>query len=104
MAATLPVSGIPSAKIALELLSKLEKLPAIVAARAIQHGFAYVGNDLQDIYGIDPRTIGTATQLADAYFAGGNAAAALKPWPISLTVFLYPTKPSRIFSCARAMS
>jgi putative ABC transport system permease protein len=72
------VSGIPSAKIALELLSKLEKLPAIVAARAMQHGFAYVGNDLQDIYGIDPRTIGTATQLADAYFAGGNAAAALK--------------------------
>ena len=44
----------------------------------MQHGFAYVGNDLQDIYGIDPRTIGTATQLADAYFANGNAAAALK--------------------------
>ena len=72
------VSGIPSAKIASELLSGLEKLPTIVSARAMQHGFAYVGNDLQDIYGIDPRTIGTATQLADAYFAGGNAAAALK--------------------------
>jgi putative ABC transport system permease protein len=72
------VSGIPSAKIALELLSKLEKLPTIVAARAMQHGFAYVGNDLQDIYGIDPRTIGTATQLANAYFAGGDAATALK--------------------------
>ena len=72
------VSGIPSAKIALELLSKLEKLPTIVGVRAMQHGFAYVGNDLQDIYGIDPRTIGSATQLADAYFAGGNAAAALK--------------------------
>jgi putative ABC transport system permease protein len=72
------VSGIPSAKIALELLSKLERLPTVVAARAMQHGFAYVGNDLQDIYGIDPRTIGTATELADAYFADGNAAAALK--------------------------
>jgi putative ABC transport system permease protein len=72
------VSGIPSAKIASELLSKLEKLPTIVAARAMQHGFVYVGNDLQDIYGIDPRTIGEATQLADAYFADGNAAAALK--------------------------
>jgi putative ABC transport system permease protein len=72
------VSGIPSATIALELLSKLEKLPTIVAARTMQHGFAYVGNDLQDIYGIDPRTIGTATQLANAYFADGDAAAALK--------------------------
>ena len=72
------ISGIPSAKIAKELLSKLEKLPTIVSARAMQHGFAYVGNDLQDLYGIDPRTIGTATQLADAYFAGGNASAALK--------------------------
>src|SRR6516162_10924712 len=72
------VSGIQSAKVASELLSKLEKLPTVVAARAMQHGLAYVGNDLQDIYGIDPRTIGTATQLADAYFANGNAAAALK--------------------------
>ena len=72
------VSGIPSAKVASELLLKLEKLPTVVAARAMQHGLAYVGNDLQDIYGIDPRTIGTATQLADAYFANGNAAAALK--------------------------
>jgi putative ABC transport system permease protein len=44
----------------------------------MQHGFAYVGNDLKDIYGIDPRTSGTATQLADGYFADGSAAAALK--------------------------
>jgi len=72
------VSRIPSATIASELLSKLEKLPTIVAARTMQHGFAYVGNDLQDIYGIDPRTIGTATRLANAYFADGDAAAALK--------------------------
>jgi putative ABC transport system permease protein len=72
------VSGIPSATITSELLSKLEKFPTIVAACAMLHGFAYVGNDLQDIYGIDPRTIGTATQLADGYFANGNAAAALK--------------------------
>jgi putative ABC transport system permease protein len=72
------VSGIPSTKVASELLSKLERLPTVVAARPMQHGYAYVGNDLQDIYGIDPRTIGEATQLADAYFAGGSAPAALK--------------------------
>ena len=72
------VSGIPSAPLASELLSKLENLPTVVAARAMQHGYAYVGNDLQDIYGIDPKTIGEATQLADAYFADGSARAALK--------------------------
>ena len=72
------VSWIPSATIASELLSKLEKLPNIVAARSMQHGYAYVGNDLQDIYGIDPNSIGQATQLADAYFADGGARATLK--------------------------
>jgi putative ABC transport system permease protein len=44
----------------------------------MQHGYAYVGNDLQDIYGIDPKTIGEATQLADSYFADGSAQVALK--------------------------
>jgi putative ABC transport system permease protein len=72
------VSGIPSAAVASELLPRLQKLPNVVAARAMQHGYAYVGNDLQDVYGIDPKTIGEATQLADAYFADGSAGAALK--------------------------
>jgi putative ABC transport system permease protein len=72
------VSGIPSAMIASELLLKLERLPTVVAARIMQHGYAYVGNDLQDIYGIDPSTIGDATHLTDAYFADGGARLALK--------------------------
>jgi putative ABC transport system permease protein len=71
------VSGIPSASMTSELLSKLGNLPAVLAAQAMQHGYAYVGNDLQDIYGIDPKTIGEATRLADAYFADGSARAAL---------------------------
>jgi putative ABC transport system permease protein len=75
--ADVTVSGIPSAAIATTLLSKLESLPNVIAARAMQHGYAYVGNDLQDIYGIDPKTFGEATQLADAYFADGGARAAL---------------------------
>ena len=72
------VSGIPSVTIASELLAKLERLPGVAAARLMQHGYAYVGNDLQDIYGIDPKTIGEATQLADSYFADGGARLALK--------------------------
>jgi putative ABC transport system permease protein len=43
----------------------------------MSHGYAYVGNDLQDIYGIDPKTIGEATQLSDSYFAEGSARTAL---------------------------
>ena len=40
----------------------------------MQHRFAYVGADLQDLYGIDPRRIERATTLSDAYFSGASAA------------------------------
>lgn len=39
----------------------------------LQHRFAYVGSDLQDLYGVRPDTIARATSLQDAYFAGGTA-------------------------------
>ncbi|MFD9568411.1 ABC transporter permease [Streptomyces sp. NPDC059982] len=41
------------------------------------HRFAYVGADLQDLYGVRPATIASATSLQDAYFAGGTARALL---------------------------
>ncbi|MGO4456506.1 FtsX-like permease family protein [Streptomyces sp. M-16] len=43
----------------------------------LQHRFAYVGADLQDLYGVRPTTIASATSLQDAYFAGGTARALL---------------------------
>jgi putative ABC transport system permease protein len=43
----------------------------------MQHRYAYVGTDLQDLYGIDPTRIGTATPMSDAYFANGAARATL---------------------------
>ncbi|MFB7330896.1 FtsX-like permease family protein [Streptomyces adustus] len=39
----------------------------------LQHRFAYVGSDLQDLYGVRPDTVTRATSLQDAYFAGGTA-------------------------------
>lgn len=54
-------------------LDAFKSLPGIVAVQQMQHRFAYVGNDLQDIYGIDPRHIDEATDMSNAYFAGGNA-------------------------------
>jgi putative ABC transport system permease protein len=58
-------------------LAQLEMVPGVAAAEPMQHRLAYVGADLQDLYGINPERIGRATQLSDAYFASGNAAATL---------------------------
>ena len=58
-------------------LAKLAALPGVVAAQPLQHRFAYVGTDLQDMYGIDAVNLGKATDLSDAYFANRNAKATL---------------------------
>lgn len=54
-------------------LSVLRAIPGVTAAQPMQHRFAYVGNDLQDMYGIDPAHIGEATMISDAYFGSHNA-------------------------------
>jgi putative ABC transport system permease protein len=51
--------------------------PGIAAAEPMQNRFAYVGNDLQDLYGIDPQRIGRTTNIANSYFANGDARATL---------------------------
>ncbi|BCG77379.1 ABC transporter permease [Mesorhizobium sp. 113-3-3] len=58
-------------------LAALASLPEAAAAEPMQHRFAYVGADLQDLYGIDPARIGRATGLSDAYFSGAGAAGTL---------------------------
>ncbi|MCZ8548726.1 ABC transporter permease, partial [Mesorhizobium qingshengii] len=58
-------------------LGLLATSPEAAAAEPMQHRFAYVGADLQDLYGINPRRIERATNLSDAYFSGGSAAAIL---------------------------
>ena len=42
----------------------------------LQHRFAYVGADLQDLYGLEPRHRWWPRALQNAYFQGGTAAAA----------------------------
>ena len=51
----------------------LRQIAGVKSVTALQHRFAYVGNDLQDLYGIDATTIVTATKLRDTYFQGGTA-------------------------------
>ncbi len=70
------ITGQPAAP-AGALLDQLARMPGVAVAEPMQHRLAYVGNDLQDIYGIDPHTIRNATNISNAFFVSGNAAATL---------------------------
>lgn len=54
------------------------KVTGVRHVEPLQHRFAYVGADLQDLYGVQPSTITSATSLQDAYFAGGTAKSLMK--------------------------
>lgn len=58
-------------------LPELSKIPGVKGIQSMQHRFAFVGNDLQDIYGIDPHHIGEVSTMSDFYFGNGNAKAML---------------------------
>ncbi|MEO6607846.1 MAG: FtsX-like permease family protein [Aestuariivirga sp.] len=58
-------------------IAKIKSTTGVAWAEPMQHRFAYVGTDLQDIYGINPATIGKATTIADAYFTNNDAKATL---------------------------
>jgi putative ABC transport system permease protein len=58
-----------------------ERLKHVAGVRSIeplQHRFAYVGADLQDLYGVRPGTIGAAGRLQNGWFAGGTASALMR--------------------------
>jgi putative ABC transport system permease protein len=52
----------------------LAAVDGVRSVEPLQHRFAYVGADLQDLYGVRPSTIVDAGKLQDAYFQGGSAA------------------------------
>jgi putative ABC transport system permease protein len=53
--------------------SQIAATPGVNAVEPMQHRYAYVGVDLQDLYGINANTISRATTLQDPYFQGGTA-------------------------------
>ncbi|HWF51770.1 MAG TPA: ABC transporter permease [Solirubrobacteraceae bacterium] len=57
-----------------DLAGKIARVHGVSAATAVDHSYAYVGPDLQDTFGINPRTFTQATTLRDSYFLGGTAA------------------------------
>jgi putative ABC transport system permease protein len=47
--------------------------PGVTGTTALDHTYAYVGPDLQDVFAVDPATFLKGTSLRDSYFLGGTA-------------------------------
>jgi putative ABC transport system permease protein len=67
------VTQAPGTDIGPEGGARLARIPGVRHVEPIQHRFAYVGADLQDLYGVRTTTIVDATKLQNAYFQGGTA-------------------------------
>lgn len=52
---------------------RLATVPGVQSVEPMQHRYAYVGAELQDLYGVRPDTITGVTALQDTYFQGGTA-------------------------------
>jgi putative ABC transport system permease protein len=71
--ADVTVTEPPGGNVPASAAAQLAAVPGVRAVQPIQHRFAYIGPDLQDLYGVSPATIRNATALQDAYFQGGSA-------------------------------
>ncbi|MDQ1619098.1 MAG: putative transport system permease protein, partial [Actinomycetota bacterium] len=71
--ADVTVTESPGVRVGPDQTARLAHVTGVRHVEPVQHRFAYVGSDLQDLYGVQPATIGSATSLQDAYFQGGSA-------------------------------
>jgi len=67
------VTESPGALASPAVAQTIARVSGVRSVEPLQHRFAYVGSDLQDLYGVRPATVGGATGLQDAYFTGGTA-------------------------------
>ena len=63
----------PGANVGPQQSAHLARVPGVKSVEPLQHRFAYVGADLQDLYGVRPPTIGKAGELQNSWFEGGSA-------------------------------
>jgi putative ABC transport system permease protein len=63
----------PGATVGPQGAARLQQVPGVKSVEPLQHRFAYVGSDLQDLYGVRPATITKAGKLQNAWFKGGSA-------------------------------
>ena len=71
--ADVTVTEPPGSSVGPHAATELAALSGVTSVEPLQHRFAYVGADLQDLFGVRTSTIVGATKLQDAYFAGGSA-------------------------------
>jgi putative ABC transport system permease protein len=79
----------PSAHTSGDEAARLGAVSGVRRVEPMMHRFAYVGPDLQDLYGVRATTVGRVTRLQDAYFRGGSASSlmsALQHTPDGLLV------------------
>ncbi|MGI8802656.1 MAG: FtsX-like permease family protein [Solirubrobacteraceae bacterium] len=55
-------------------IARLKPIPGVGSVEPLQHRYAYIGADLQDLYGVRPQTITSAGKLQNGWFQGGTAA------------------------------
>ncbi len=72
--ADVTVTSSPGAGMSPAQATQLATVSGVRAVEPLIHRFAYVGSDLQDIFGIRPTTLHQATTLQDAYFQRATAA------------------------------
>ncbi|MEO9137872.1 MAG: FtsX-like permease family protein [Jatrophihabitans sp.] len=72
--ADVTVTESPGAAVGPDYATKLATIPGVSGVEPLQHRYAYVGTDLQDLYGVQPGSIRSVTALQDSYFLGGSAA------------------------------
>ncbi len=71
--ADIAVAEPPGSKVTPAASSAIAAVPGVTAVEPLQHRYAYVGSDLQDLFGVRASTVTQATLLQDAYFQGGTA-------------------------------
>jgi putative ABC transport system permease protein len=71
--ANVTVTEPPASNVGPAAARVIEQTPGVRHVEPMQHRFAYVGADLQDLFGVRPSSIAGATKLQDAYFQGGSA-------------------------------
>jgi putative ABC transport system permease protein len=59
-------------------IAQLKKVPGVASVEPLQHRFAYIGADLQDLFGVRPQSITNQGKLQNGWFAGDTAANLMK--------------------------
>ena len=55
-------------------VARLQTIAGVGSIEPLQHRYAYIGADLQDLFGVRPATIAAAGKLQNGWFQGGSAA------------------------------